>query len=160
MSMETFSGKDTSKVVGHSVKKTTHSAEKEIEIQSPLTRKPLSPVSSAVLSIANIPNFQEEYRKVQNVATHAMQLKSQMLTRTPPPSTPIIVGDEENRTPNNMGLPVPTTPLTSVPMLTATTPDTPIVHSVSTTASLTAQPFEYSFEEVRAGYIVPTTHAQ
>lgn len=142
----------------HSVKKTALSAEKSIEIQSPLmTRKPLSPVSSTVLSKANITNFQEDPRKIKNVevATQAMQQKIQMLIGTPP-SKPFISGEEENRTPKNMGIPVPTTPLT-VPMLTATTPDTLIVHSGSTAAATKTahEPFEYSFEEVRAGFVLP-----
>ncbi|KAG5014170.1 hypothetical protein JHK86_026431 [Glycine max] len=150
------SGKDNSKAIGHSVKlkKTASSAEKGTEIQSSLTRKPLSPVSPAVLSKANISNFQEDHRKSQNVAT---QQKSQMLTATPP-SRPYIAGDEENMTPKNMALPVPTTPLTSVPMLTAITPDS--VYSGPTAASKTSQSFEYSFEEVRAGFMLPKTYAQ
>lgn len=61
-------------------------------------------------------------------------------------------------TPKNMALPVPTTPLTSVPMLTAITPDS--VYSGPTAASKTSQSFEYSFEEVRAGFMLPKTYAQ
>ncbi|KAL3001069.1 hypothetical protein AAZX31_09G246800 [Glycine max] len=155
-STQSSAGKDNSKAIGHSVKlkKTASSAEKGTEIQSSLTRKPLSPVSPAVLSKANISNFQEDHRKSQNVAT---QQKSQMLTATPP-SRPYIAGDEENMTPKNMALPVPTTPLTSVPMLTAITPDS--VYSGPTAASKTSQSFEYSFEEVRAGFMLPKTYAQ
>ncbi|KAK7394896.1 hypothetical protein VNO78_15437 [Psophocarpus tetragonolobus] len=141
-------GKDKSKAMGHSVKKTACSVEKGIEIESSLTRKPLSPLSPGVLSKANISNFQEDHSKLQNVG--GTQQKSQMLTATPP-STPYIAGDEEN-----MALPVPTTPLTSVPMLTANTPDT--VYSAA--ASKTSQSFEYSFEEVRAGFMLPKTYAQ
>ncbi|XP_020219857.1 65-kDa microtubule-associated protein 3 [Cajanus cajan] len=136
-----------------SVKKTAHNAEKGIEIQSSLTRKPLYPVSPTVLSIANISNIQEDQKKLQNLGTQAILQKSQMLTGTPPFLT-YIVGDEENMTPKNMALPVPTTPLTSVPMLTATTPDS--VYS----ASKTSQSCEYSFEEVRAGFMLPKTYAQ
>lgn len=61
-------------------------------------------------------------------------------------------------TPKNMALPVPTTPLTLVPMLTANTPDS--VYSGATAASKTSQSFEYSFEEVRAGFMLPKTYAQ
>ncbi|ESW11989.1 hypothetical protein PHAVU_008G076000 [Phaseolus vulgaris] len=148
------SGNDNSKAVGHSVK-TASSAEKNIEILSSLTRKPLSPLSPAVLSTTNISNLQEDHNsKLQNVAT---QQKSQMLTATPP-SRPYIAGAEENMTPKNMTLPVPTTPLTSIPMLTATTPDT--VYSGTTASSKTSQSFEYSFEEVRAGFMLPKTYAQ
>ncbi|KAH1199602.1 65-kDa microtubule-associated protein 3 [Glycine max] len=113
-------GKDNSKASGHSVK-TASSSENGIEIQSSFTRKPLSPVSPAVLSKANISNLGHD---------------SLM---------PYIAGDEENMTPKNMALPVPTTPLTLVPMLTANTPDS--VYSGATAASKTSQSFEYSFEE-------------
>ncbi|XP_061348609.1 65-kDa microtubule-associated protein 3-like [Gastrolobium bilobum] len=155
-------GKDTSKVIGHSVKNTAYSAEKEFENQSPVTEKPLSPVSSTVMSKANITTFQEDHSKIQNVPTQSIQQQVQTLTGTPP-SKPFIAGDEENRTPKNMGLPVPTTPLTSVFMLTATTPDGPDTLSVypgSTVATKSAQLFEYSFEEMRAGFILPKNYAQ
>ncbi|CAJ1814490.1 unnamed protein product [Sphenostylis stenocarpa] len=147
------SGKDNSKAIGHSVK-TASSAEKSIEILSSLTRKPLSPLSPAVLSSTNISNLQEEQSKLQNVAR---QQKTQMLTATPP-SKPYTAGDEENMTPKNMTFPVPSTPLTSIPMLTAATPDT--VYSGATASSKTSQSLEYSFEEVRAGLMFPKTYAQ
>lgn len=147
----TFAGKGTSKVYDHSAKKTPQSAAKRIGIQSPLTRKPLSPVSSTVLSKANIKNSQGP-KKILNVATKPILQKSEMLIGTPP-SKPLIAGDEENRTPNNMEPSIPSTPLT-VPMLTVATPDT------SKAAAKIAQSFEYSFEELRAGFVVPKTHAQ
>ncbi|XP_027188693.1 65-kDa microtubule-associated protein 9-like [Cicer arietinum] len=146
-------GKGTPKVFDHSVKKTAQSAEKGIGIQSPLTRKPLSPVNSKVLYKANITNFQEP-RKIQNVVKKPMHQKDEMLTGTPPPSKPFIVGDEENRTPKNMGLPVPTTPLT-FPMLTAATPD----NLISKASAKTAQSSEYSVEELRADFVLPKTDA-
>ncbi|XP_019432940.1 PREDICTED: 65-kDa microtubule-associated protein 3-like isoform X1 [Lupinus angustifolius] len=150
---DTYAGrKDTSKISGHSMKTSMCSAEKEIQIQTPFTRKPLSPVFPSVVSKANI-NSQDDHKKIQK-----MQQKSQMLTRIPP-SKPVIVGDEENRTPKNMGLPIPTTPLTSFPMFTATTPETPTSYSSSIVAAKNAQPLEYSFEEARAGFILPKTYA-
>ncbi|KAK7294940.1 hypothetical protein RJT34_17839 [Clitoria ternatea] len=152
------SAKDNSKDFGQSMKKTTCSAEKGTEFQSQLTRKPLSPVSPIVLSKANISNFQEDHRKLQNVGTKTIQQKSQMITGTPP-SRSYAAGDEENMTPKNVRLPVPTTPLTSVPMLTATTPDS-VYSGSTTTASKIGQLFEYSFEELRAGFILPKTYAQ
>lgn len=146
--MATYAGKHNSRITGNSSKKTPYSAEKGIEIQSPLIRKPLSPVSYTVLSKANII---QDPRNTQKVVKES-------ITETPPPK-PFIAGDEENRTPKNMGLPVPTTPLTG-PMLTATTPDTFFVHSGSMATSKIAQPFEYSFEEVRAGFVLPKSYAQ
>ena len=146
----TYAGKGTSKVYDHSAKKTPQSAAKGIVIQSPLTRKPLSPVSSTVLSKANIKNSQK-LKNIQNAATKPILPESEILIRTPP-SKPI-AGDEENWTPNNMGPSVPSTPLT-VPMLTVATPDT------SKAAAKIAQSSEYSFEELRAGFVAPKTHAQ
>ncbi|KAL5058400.1 hypothetical protein RYX36_030004 [Vicia faba] len=140
-------GKGASKVFGHSAKKIPHSAEKGIGIQSPLSRKPLSPVSSTVLSKANIKNSQEP-RKIQNVATKPILQKSEAQVGTPPPK-PFITGDEDKVSPKNMGFSVPTTPLT-VPMLDITTPDT----LISKAAAKIAQPFEYSFEELRAGFVI------
>ena len=81
-----------------------------------------------------------------------------MLTRTP--SKPITIGDEENITPKNMGIPVPTTPLTTVPMLTAFTPEKPSVHSGFTNAAKTSQYVEYSFEEVRNSFIQQKAYFQ
>ncbi|KAI4354899.1 hypothetical protein L6164_003723 [Bauhinia variegata] len=148
-------GKETTKAAGLPVKKNSKTAEKKIGIQSPVTRKPLSPVSSSVLSEANIANFQEYNITLKNwVSRETQQITlSQVQIRTP--SKPITVGDEENKTPKNMGIPLPSTPPTSVPMLTATTPNTPAVFSSYGVASKTAQPIEYSFEEVRAGFIHP-----
>ncbi|KAG2404443.1 microtubule-associated protein [Vigna angularis] len=135
--------------------KTGSSAEKSIEILSSLTRKPLSPLSPAALSSSNISKLQPDRSKLQNVET---QQKSKILTARTPPSRAYEAGAEENMTPKNMTLPVPTTPLTSIPMLTATTPDT--VYSGATASSKTIQSFEYSFEELRVGFMLPKTYAQ
>jgi protein regulator of cytokinesis 1 len=135
--------------------KTPQSAQKGIGIQSPRIRKPLSPVSSTVLSKANI-NSQEP-RKIKNVATKPMLQKSEKLIETTP-SKPFIPDDDdekENKTPKNIGFSVPTTPLT-VPMFTVTTPDT----LTSKAATKIAPSLEYSFEELRAGFVLPQTHAQ
>ncbi|CAK8542225.1 unnamed protein product [Lathyrus sativus] len=140
-------GKSVSKVFGHSTKKIPQSTEKVIGIQSPLSRKPLSPVSSTVLSKANIKNSQDS-RKIQNAATKPILQKSEELIGTPP-SRPVITGDEDNGSPKNMGLSVPSTPLT-VPMQNITTPDS----LISKTAAKIVQPFEYSFEELRAGFVI------
>ncbi|WJX76960.1 hypothetical protein P8452_60316 [Trifolium repens] len=149
-------GKSTSKVFGHSAMKTPQSAQKGIGIQSPRIRKPLSPVSSTVLSKANI-NSQEP-RKIKNVATKPMLQKSEKLIETTP-SKPFIADDDddekENKTPKNIGFSVPTTPLT-VPMFTVTTPDT----LTSKAVTKIAPSLEYSFEELRAGFVLPQTHAQ
>lgn len=142
MSIATYAGKGASKVFGHLAKKTSHSAKKGVRIQSPLSRKPLSPVSSTVLSKANIKN------SIQNVATKPIPQKSEELTGTPP-SKPFTTDNEDSVSPKNKGLSVPSTPLT-VHKLNITTPDS----LISKAAAKIDQPFEYSFEELRAGFVI------
>ena len=78
------------------------------------------------------------------------------LVRTP--SKKIVVGDEENRTPKTMSIPMPTTPSTvSAPMTTVMTPSSPCISVGKHSFQNNDQPIEYSFEEVRAGFILPKT---
>ncbi|BFG21761.1 hypothetical protein CerSpe_080350 [Prunus speciosa] len=145
------SGRRISEISGHSVKKHPSSAGKALELDSPLIRKPLSPVLSEVSSKVNIANFQEGQKTQQKTNMQAAHLFSEMPIMTP--SKPVFVGDEENRTPKTMPIPVPLTPKTmSVQMLTATTPATPFT-SGAYKVEKSGQPVEYSFEEVRAGFI-------
>lgn len=145
------SGRRISEISGHSVKKRPSSAGKALELDSPLIRKPLSPVLSEVSSKVNIANFQEGQKTQQKTNMQAAHLFSEMPIMTP--SKPVFVGDEENRTPKTMPIPVPLTPKTmSVQMLTATTPTTPFT-SGADKVEKSGQPVEYSFEEVRAGFI-------
>ncbi|XP_058086998.1 65-kDa microtubule-associated protein 3-like isoform X2 [Magnolia sinica] len=75
---------------------------------------------------------------------------------TPPKRTSVT--DEENRTPKAMPIPTPSTPLTvSVPMQTAQTP-APAAVLLGTTVRQELEEIEYSFEERRAGFIVPKAH--
>lgn len=71
------------------------------------------------------------------------------------------VVEEENKTPIKMGIPVPSsTPSTvSVPMQTAMTPAAPHVvpYSASPIKEIPEE-IEYSFEERRAGFVLPLTH--
>lgn len=144
-------GRRISEISGHSVKKHPSSAGKALELDSPLIRKPLSPVLSEVSSKVNIANFQEGQKTQQKTNMQAAHLFSEMPIMTP--SKPVFVGDEENRTPKTMPIPVPLTPKTmSVQMLTATTPATPFT-SGAYKVEKSGQPVEYSFEEVRASFI-------
>lgn len=81
---------------------------------------------------------------------------------TTPSKTNTLV-DEENRTPKAMPIPVPSTPSTvSVPMQTAITPAhalAPIPYG-TTQVEETAEEIEYSFEERRAGFVLPKTHVK
>ncbi|KAK2650534.1 hypothetical protein Ddye_018023 [Dipteronia dyeriana] len=124
-------------------------------VESPLVRKPLSPVSLAMSSKANILNFLEDQKRTQSGTLQTT------LPGSKTPSKSAFVGNDENRTttPKTMPVPVPTTPKTvSVPMLTAMTPATPCVLSFTPRAihqKIEEQVVEYSFEEVRAGFICP-----
>uniref|UniRef100_A0A5B7AE16 65-kDa microtubule-associated protein 3-like n=2 Tax=Davidia involucrata TaxID=16924 RepID=A0A5B7AE16_DAVIN len=113
------------------------------EIESPPIRKPLSPVSSTMLSNANTANIQDQ-NGMQNGA-----LQKALPSNKTPVGTPTsnISAVDENKTPRTMPIPVPTTPSTvSTAMQTAMTPAT---HCVP----FGAEGIEYSFEERRAGFI-------
>lgn len=128
------------------------------EVESPMMRKPFSPISSTASSKGNMKNLLEDL----NIA-HSEPLQKMLPSNinTMPFSTPskiVSVADEENRTPKAiMHIPVPKTPSTvSVPMQTATTPAPP--HFGTKTVEEIAEEIEYSFEERRAGFILPKAH--
>ncbi|XVF53985.1 hypothetical protein PTKIN_Ptkin05aG0144800 [Pterospermum kingtungense] len=108
------------------------------ELESPLARKPFSPISSKVSSKANMTNMAED-----NGETLQKTLPTNDLSYTTPLKTSCLV-DNENRTPKAMPIPVPCTPSTvSVPMQTAMmTPAPPI-----------PQEIEHSFEERRLAFL-------
>ncbi|KAL6130750.1 hypothetical protein ACLB2K_069129 [Fragaria x ananassa] len=100
---------------GHSVKNQPSTAAKAYEMESPLIRKPLSPVSSKVSSKANILNFLEDQKRQQkniepvhpfkevpimSPSIEAVPLFSEVPIMAP--SKPIIVNDEENTTPKTV----------------------------------------------------------
>ncbi|KAJ7962221.1 65-kDa microtubule-associated-like protein [Quillaja saponaria] len=119
-------GRKLPEVVGYSLKQNSSNANNKNEISSPVVRKPLSPISSRVLSEENVANFLEDQKIIHNGTPQRLLAGNHMPMGSPP--KPINVGDEEMRTSKTMQIPVPTTPLASVPMLTARTPDTPIWH--------------------------------
>ncbi|XVF33489.1 hypothetical protein REPUB_Repub17cG0172900 [Reevesia pubescens] len=146
----TYSGRRSSEVPGRVVKKQPPSVAKVREIESPAVRKPLSPVSFAMKSKANILNFIEDQKKVQNGPRLNPGCKT-------PTSKPTLIGDDENRTPKAMPIPMPTTPSTvSAPMLMANTPATPATLGSYKVEKIVEQmqQVEYSFEEVRAGFFL------
>ncbi|KAG8640722.1 65-kDa microtubule-associated protein 3 isoform X2 [Manihot esculenta] len=91
----------------------------------------------------------------KTLATNEQQLS---FTATTPLKT--YIPDEENRTPKVMPIPVPTTPATlSIPMQTAMTPaPPPPVPCGAAPAEEVPDEIEYSFEERRAGFVLPRTH--
>ncbi|CAA2988902.1 65-kDa microtubule-associated protein 3-like [Olea europaea var. sylvestris] len=122
------------------------------EIELPIMRKPFSPISSTDSSKSKATNILEDL----NTKHNEMLQKTLTSNNTSPFTTPsktISTMDEENRTPKTMAIPMPSTPSTvSVPMLTAITP-APCVPK-----SMEDEDIEYSFEERRAGFVLPKDH--
>ncbi|XP_073130952.1 65-kDa microtubule-associated protein 3-like isoform X2 [Henckelia pumila] len=118
------------------------------ELESPIIRKPFSPISSTDSSNSNATNMLEDLHK-----KHSEMLQKSLLTSnntpqfsTPPKILPTTQG--EIRTPQTMPVPVPSTPSTvSIPMQTGLTP-APTDKSIE-------EEIEYSFEERRAGFVLP-----
>ncbi|KAG9153080.1 hypothetical protein Leryth_012339 [Lithospermum erythrorhizon] len=100
--------------------------------------------------------------------------KTPRLMANPIPSTPSTISvplfatpskimptvEEEKKTPQSMAIPIPSTPSTvSVPMQTVTTPAHPVPSSTARLAvEMPEESVEYSFEERRAGFVLPKTH--
>ncbi|KAG4187973.1 hypothetical protein ERO13_A08G134000v2 [Gossypium hirsutum] len=139
-------GRRSSEVSGHVVKKQPLSAAKMREMESPAVRKPLSSVSNVVNPIV-------EQEKVQKGQRLSPGCKTPMAKA----SKPTVNGEDQNRTPKAMPIPVPTTPSTiSAPMLMAITPATPATLGTYKFEKILeqVQQIEYSFEEVRAGFFM------
>ncbi|XP_071732686.1 65-kDa microtubule-associated protein 3-like [Rutidosis leptorrhynchoides] len=121
----------------------------EIEPSQPMFRTPFSPISSTESSKSNVTLLEDFNKK------HEMLQKTIQNNTTP--SKPVISATEdENRTPRTNMIPmVPCTPSTvSVPMQTAMTPClNPIKEMV-----IPEEIIEYSFEERRAGFVIPRSH--
>ncbi|XVE64112.1 hypothetical protein DITRI_Ditri07aG0075600 [Diplodiscus trichospermus] len=121
------------------------------ELESPLVRKPFSPISSTISSKANMRNMLED-----NGETLQKMLPTNDLSYTTPLKT-ISLADEENRTPKAVPIPVPTTPSTvSVPMQTAMTPAPPISFTTKPVEEI-AEEIELSFEERRLDFLLSKT---
>ncbi|KAJ9188438.1 hypothetical protein P3X46_003797 [Hevea brasiliensis] len=142
------SGRRNSEIAGHLVKR--QSSAKACSTELRLIRKPLSPIPLRMSSHANIANFSEDQKGMQDEISQTVVpcINTPKVT----PTKSISGGDEGNGTPKTL----PTTPTTiSAPMLMALTPATPYVYSATKTAKKTLEQIEYSFEELRAGFICP-----
>lgn len=129
------------------------------ELESPMMRKPFSPISSTASSKGNMANLLED----QNIA-HREPLQKPLPSTIPfsTPSKILSVADEENWTPRAMPISVPKTPSTvSVPMQTAITPAPPSALPFGTkVVEEIPEEIEYSFEERRAGFVLPKAHVK
>lgn len=124
------------------------------ERESPMKRRPFSAINSTTSS--NDVNANGE--------TIQKPVPPNDLSFTTPSKTTSII-DDENMTPKSMPILVPPTPPTvSVPMQTTTTApapaDAPIPFNVYQVQETAEQIDEYSFEERRAGFVLPETHSK
>ncbi|KAJ4851236.1 hypothetical protein Tsubulata_046661 [Turnera subulata] len=114
----------------------------------PTLRKPFSPISTTASSKSNIEDNKMHSEKVKKT------LPTTDISFSTPSKATTVAADEENRTPKTMPIPVPSTPSTvSVAMQTAMTP-VPMPF-VANPAEQTPEDIEYSFEERRAGFVLP-----
>ncbi|KAK9063242.1 hypothetical protein SSX86_017112 [Deinandra increscens subsp. villosa] len=125
----------------------------------PVFRTPFSPISSTESSKSNITLLEDLNRK------HEILQKTFQNTNTTPFATPsktlTSATDEENRTPKTNMIPVvPCTPSTvSVPMQTAMTPAAALMGMNQIKEMMIPEEIiEYSFEERRAGFVLPKAH--
>lgn len=150
-------------IAGLPVKKHSFSGVNAQEVESAMGRKPFSPISSTESSRSNITTNLMEDRNKKHNETLQKTIPSNNNTPFTTPSKMVsnAVVEEENKTPIKMGIPVPSsTPSTvSVPMQTAMTPAAPHVvpYSASPIKEIPEE-IEYSFEERRAGFVLPLTH--
>ncbi|CAK9318343.1 unnamed protein product [Citrullus colocynthis] len=135
-------------VTGLPLKKQSSGANAGEGGESPMVmRKPFVPIPTSSTLFSNSTNSLNDLgEKLQ---------KPNMSSKTPIKTTSI--SEEDIKTPKKMPIPVPSTPSTaSVPMQTAMTPALP--QPVDLTAHISediSEVIEYSFEERRAGFVLP-----
>ncbi|KAL6008517.1 hypothetical protein ACLOJK_034029 [Asimina triloba] len=106
-------------------------------------------------SKANTTNFLEDLNNSYNGTSLKVVTVDNALNT---PSRRASAADEENRTPKTMPIMTPSTPSTiSVPMQTSHTPG-PVSVLFGTASEEESEEIEYSFEEKRAGFIVPKSY--
>ncbi|KAK6121926.1 hypothetical protein DH2020_044329 [Rehmannia glutinosa] len=142
------SGRRVSDKAGLPMKQQSPILVKAREPESPMLRRPFTPISTTNLSKPNASNISEDLNKKHNEMLH----KAVIINNTPftPPPKIISSADEENRTPQTTAITLPSTPSTvSVPMQTAITP-APLIQTAIIPALSVEDEIEYSFEERRA----------
>ncbi|XP_076944538.1 65-kDa microtubule-associated protein 3-like [Bidens hawaiensis] len=125
-----------------------HSISEAEQSQQPIFRPPFSPVSSTKSSKSNIITtlLEDNNRKQQKAFQN-----TNMIPMTTPSKSLMSAANDENRNPKTNTIPV--TPSGSVPMQTAMTPVVPVKEMMVHGAVI-----EYSFEEMRAGFVIPSAH--
>lgn len=163
-----ISGRRGLDLAGLPVKQHSLNLQNARDLESPMMRKPFSPISSTDSSKSNVTNILDDLNK-----KHNGMLQKTLTSNSTPFSTPskmISMAEVENRTPQAMAIPVPSTPsMVSIPMQMAITPAsmqmaiTPapmqmaIIPAPSAAKSVDEE-IEYSFEERRAGFVLPRSH--
>lgn len=125
------------------------------DIESPLTQKPFTTISSTISSLENVENAEDEFSMQKQNLQKTLAANNLPLTTTTTISKTDAVVDEENRTPKEKPIPVSTTTTTT----TTTTPKTvPIPMNTAMTPAHFGgdliQDIEYSFEEIRLGFLL------
>lgn len=135
------------------------------ESEPTVARRPFSPISSVASSRANA-DFNDDQNILQNNSVQKSLTKNETpqkivsLSNTSftTPSKKMPAADEENHTPNTMLIQAPITPLTvSAPMQTSMTPAPLKLLNGDNMVEDIAEDIEYSFEERRAGFVLPNT---
>ncbi|KAK1366641.1 65-kDa microtubule-associated protein 3 [Heracleum sosnowskyi] len=142
-------------IAGLPVKKHSFNAH-EVE-SSPVVRKPFSPISSREPS-KTATNILEDLNRKRNETAQKTIPGHNTTPFTTPSKTVFAAAEEENMTPKT--IPVPFTPSTpSIPMQTGMTPAPhPVAYIATTPIKEVPEEIEYSFEERRAGFVLPGTH--
>ncbi|KAM6556429.1 hypothetical protein CsatB_003448 [Cannabis sativa] len=130
------------------------------EVESPMKRKPFSPISSTSLKTNITTNLSEDHLSIaHHDNTVQKTLHAINMPFTTPSKNSTSVADEENKTPRVMPMSVPSTPSTvSVPMQTVMTPAHALIPYASNVIEEIPEEIEYSFEERRAGFVLPKSH--
>ncbi|KHN27850.1 65-kDa microtubule-associated protein 3 [Glycine soja] len=124
-------------IAGVPLRKYSTGAGSVLDMVSPLTRQPFSPISLTLSSKANVANA-------------ANDTQNEKLQKTLTTSKTTTVANEENKTPKAVPIPDPTTPLKLLnPMNMSMTPG-----PASVPYGVSAQEIEYSFEERRLGFVL------
>lgn len=141
-------------VAGLPLKKHSLDAVMASEPDSPMIRKPFSPVSPAVSTKLSLANVMDNAAVRQDEPLQKIFSSNNNVFSTPLKTTTL--NDDENRTPKVMAIPIPSTPSTvSIPMQTAATPALVSLPLGANLVKEIAEEIEYSFEERRAGFVLP-----
>ncbi|PKI65776.1 hypothetical protein CRG98_013848 [Punica granatum] len=141
-------------VAGLPAKKHSFDSASAREPESPMIRKPFSPISTRVPTKTDLTNILDDAANPKPNELFHKNLASNNNAFSTPVKT-ISAIEEENKTPKTMPIPIPSTPSTiTVPMQTAVTP-APASVPVLVVKDIVPEEIEYSFEERRAGFVLP-----